>query len=203
MQNKLQELTDKLYQEGLSKGKLEAEELLSKAKQEAQEIVEAAKEEAAQIVKNAQKESAELRSKTEGDIKMASVQTLSGVKQRLESAVTFKSVKEPLNKALNDSEFLKEIVKSIATAFSEKSGGKTLNMILPESQKGSIENYLKTKITEFCKSDIEISYSRDIQNGFKIGEKGEGYYLDFTADSFERIIAEYLRPKTRKLLFGE
>ena len=32
MQNKLQELTDKLYNEGLSKGKQEGEELLAKAK---------------------------------------------------------------------------------------------------------------------------------------------------------------------------
>lgn len=32
MQNKLQELTDKLYNEGLSKGKQEAEEMVAKAK---------------------------------------------------------------------------------------------------------------------------------------------------------------------------
>ena len=35
MQNKLQELTDKLYNEGLSKGKQEGEELLAKAKAQA------------------------------------------------------------------------------------------------------------------------------------------------------------------------
>ena len=39
MQNKLQELTDKLYNEGLSKGKQEGEELLAKAKVQAEEIV--------------------------------------------------------------------------------------------------------------------------------------------------------------------
>ena len=39
MQNKLQELTDKLYNEGLSKGKEEGEALLAKAKAEAAEIV--------------------------------------------------------------------------------------------------------------------------------------------------------------------
>ena len=35
MQNKLQELTDKLYNEGLSKGKQEGEEILAKAKVQA------------------------------------------------------------------------------------------------------------------------------------------------------------------------
>ena len=54
MQNKLQELTDKLYNEGLSKGKEEGEALLAKAKAEAAEIVAAAKKEAAGIISKAE-----------------------------------------------------------------------------------------------------------------------------------------------------
>ncbi len=43
MQDKLQELTDRLYNEGLSKGKQEGEELLQKAHAEAEAIVAKAK----------------------------------------------------------------------------------------------------------------------------------------------------------------
>ena len=39
MQNKLQELTDKLYNEGLSKGKSEGEAILANAKAQAEEII--------------------------------------------------------------------------------------------------------------------------------------------------------------------
>jgi V/A-type H+-transporting ATPase subunit E len=39
MQDKLQELTDRLYNEGLSKGKQDGEELLQKAQAEADRIV--------------------------------------------------------------------------------------------------------------------------------------------------------------------
>ena len=49
MQNKLQELTDKLYNEGLSKGKQEAELLRANAKKEAEKIIADAKNEAAQM----------------------------------------------------------------------------------------------------------------------------------------------------------
>ena len=48
MQNKLQELTDKLYSEGLSKGKQEGEQIVAKANAQAEEIVSKAKEEAAE-----------------------------------------------------------------------------------------------------------------------------------------------------------
>ena len=51
--DKLQELTQKLYQEGLSKGKEEGEAILAKAKAEAQEIVKQAQEQAAAIVDKA------------------------------------------------------------------------------------------------------------------------------------------------------
>ena len=49
MHNKLQELTDKLYNEGLSKGKQEGEEILAKAKVQAEEIIAKAKAEAEAI----------------------------------------------------------------------------------------------------------------------------------------------------------
>ena len=39
-------------------------------------------------------------------------------------------------------------------------------------------------------------------SSFRIGPKGEGYMISFTDKDFENIIAEYLRPKTRELLFG-
>ena len=46
MENKLQELTDKLYNEGLSKGKKEGEEILANARKEAADIIAAAQKEA-------------------------------------------------------------------------------------------------------------------------------------------------------------
>ena len=61
MQNKLQELTDKLYNEGLAKGKQEGEEILAKAKVQAEEIVAKAKAEAAAIVSAANKEAEDLK----------------------------------------------------------------------------------------------------------------------------------------------
>ena len=56
MQDKLQELTDRLYNEGLSKGKQEGEELLQKAHAEADHIVADAKAEAERIIAQANKE---------------------------------------------------------------------------------------------------------------------------------------------------
>ena len=80
MQNKLQELTDKLYNEGLSKGKQEAEQLVSDAKNQASEIIAKANQEAQAIIEKAKADALELKVKTENDVKMATNQVFASVK---------------------------------------------------------------------------------------------------------------------------
>ena len=80
MQNKLQELTDKLYAEGLSKGKQEGEEIVAKANARAEEIVAQAEDRARAIVEKAEKEAAELRQKTASDVKMAASESIAATR---------------------------------------------------------------------------------------------------------------------------
>lgn len=50
MENKIQELTDKIYREGVEKGNEEAQKLIAKAQEEAKRIIEDARKEADSIV---------------------------------------------------------------------------------------------------------------------------------------------------------
>ena len=50
MENKIQELTDKIYREGVEKGNEEAQRLISSARDEAAKIVEDARKEAESIL---------------------------------------------------------------------------------------------------------------------------------------------------------
>lgn len=202
MQNKLQELTDKLYNEGLSKGKQEAEQMKANAKNEAAQIIAKAKEEAEEILKRAQNEAAELKSKTENDIKMASAQVFTAVKQQIESAIVAKTLK-PVKEAASEAEFIKSIITSIVTAFNPSSADSVaLDVILPADKKADLDAFAKEKLSALCAAGLDIQFSKNVSGGFKIGPKGEGYMISFTDKDFENIIAEYLRPKTRELLFG-
>ena len=84
MDNKLQELTDKLYREGLSKGKEEGEALLAKAEEKASGIIDTAQKKAKEIILNAEKEAAAYRTKVEGDVKMASIQSIQATRKSIE-----------------------------------------------------------------------------------------------------------------------
>ncbi|MFR9566233.1 MAG: hypothetical protein SNH13_03115 [Rikenellaceae bacterium] len=60
MDNKLQQLTQRLYDEGLEKGRSQAESLVAAAKSEAEEIITQAKKQAEAIIKGAKNESEDL-----------------------------------------------------------------------------------------------------------------------------------------------
>ena len=58
MENKIQELTDKLYREGVEKGNAEAEKIIAAAKEQAQQILKEAQEQAEEIQVKAEKKAA-------------------------------------------------------------------------------------------------------------------------------------------------
>ena len=201
MQNKLQELTDKLYNEGLSKGKQEGEELLAKAKVQAEEMVAKAQAEAAQIVAAAQKQADEIKSKVASDIKMASSQSLAATKKDIETLIVGKMTEEPVKKALASAEFVKELIKAVAEKFNTD-GPVDLALILPESLQNELEPYVNGELAKTLNAGVEASFSKKVSGGFKIGPKDGGYFVSFTEETFNELIAEYLRPATKKILFG-
>jgi len=204
MENKLQELTDKLYNEGLSKGKKEAEELKKKATETSAQMIADAKAKAAEIIENATKEAEELKSKTENDVKMAFSQAFSSFKQQVESAVVAKAVKEETSNALGDKEFLQSIIKTVIEAYNPKnSDSMELNLILPAAKQQELEDFTNKQIAGISKAPVTVNFSKKFQNGFKIGPKDNGYIVSFTDEDFYTLIGEYLRPKTKKILFGE
>ena len=201
MQNKLQELTDKLYNEGLSKGKQEGEELLAKAKVQAEEMVSKAQAEAAQIVAAAQKQADEIKSKVASDIKMASSQSLAATKKDIETLIVGKMTDEPVKKVLASADFVKDLIKAVAGKFTTD-GPMDLALILPESLQKDLEPFVNGELSKTLNAGVEASFSKKISGGFKIGPKDGGYFVSFTDETFNELIAEYLRPATKKILFG-
>ncbi len=201
MQNKLQELTDKLYNEGLSKGKQEGEELLAKAKVQAEEIIAKAQAEADQIVAAAKKQADEIRTKVDSDIRMAATQSLAATKKDIETLVVSKMTDAEVKKALSSAEFVKSLIKAVAEKFTTE-GPVELALILPEALQKELDPFVNSELAKVLNAGVEASFSKKISGGFQIGPKDGGYFVSFTEETFRELIAEYLRPATKKLLFG-
>lgn len=201
MQNKLQELTDKLYNEGLSKGKAEGEAILAKANSEAEEIIAQAKKKADAIVAKAQKDAEDLKTKTAGDIALASRQTVSETRQAIEKLIVTEATDAKVKAALSDEEFIKTIITTAVKAFAEgKDCG--IELCLPENAKGNLDTFVKKEVAKTLGKEVEVKFSKKIGGGFTIGPKDGGYFVNFSDEAFKELISEYLRPATKKILFG-
>lgn len=202
MQNKLQELTDKLYNEGLSKGREEGEALLAKAKSQAADIVAEAEKKAAEIMTKAEKEAEAYKVKVAGDLKMAASQSVQATRKDIEDLVVFKMTGAATEKALSDEAFVKEVIKAVAEKFNAETA-MDLNLVLPETLKSFLEPFVKNELSAILKGQVNASFSKKIAGGFTIGPKDGSYFISLTDETFKELISEYLRPATRKLLFGE
>ena len=198
--DKLQELTQKLYNEGLSKGKLEGEALLAKAQMEADELVKKAREEAAAIIEKAQKEAADYKVKMEGNVKMASTQALQATKASIEGLIVAKAV-EPVKEQLSGAAFLKEVITTVAQRFSTQEST-DLSLVLPEKLQKELEPFVKGELAKTLGKGVEASFSKKLAGGFKIGPKDGSYFISLTDEAFQTLIGDYLRPATKKILFG-
>ena len=203
MQDKLQELTDRLYNEGLSKGKQEGEELLRKAHEEADAIVAEAKAEAERIIAQANKEAEELKTKVTADVKMAATQSIAVTKQEIEQMVVTQTAQQGVKANMGNTEFVKDLIMNVIRAFNPQNASPVgLDLILPEAMKAQVEPFVQNEIAQQFKGEVKVDYSKKMNGGFKVAPREGGYMLQFTDEEFTQLIANYLRPATKKILFG-
>lgn len=200
--DKLQELTDKLYQEGLSKGKEAGETLLARAKEEADAIVAQARKQAEGIVAEATRQAEDLRTKAEGDTRMASLQALQATRQDIENLVVTRMTDTQVKEAMSAPEFVKGIITAVAQRFSAQES-QDLSLVLPESLRSALEPFVKGELGRILGQEVSAEFSKKIAGGFRIGPKDGSYFISLTDETFRDLVGEYLRPATRKLLFGK
>ena len=180
MENKLQQLTQKLYDEGLEKGRAEAERLVAEAKTQAAAIVEEARNQAAGIVK----------------------QAVSKIKAELSGAIVARSISEGVKQSVADPAFLKEMLLAVARNWNGADAGKVeLRALLPEAQRKEFDAAFAASVKELLAAGIEVGYSKDVKSGFKVAAKDGGYYISFSDADFDALLGEYLRDKVSELLF--
>ncbi|MDR2937022.1 MAG: hypothetical protein LBU80_06770 [Rikenellaceae bacterium] len=202
MENRLQQLTQKLYDEGLAKGREEAETLLAKAKAEAGSIIEEAKTKADGILKTAQDNAADLKKNTQTEILLASRQSIATIKQQIAELLIDLNVTPVLKDVLLDPALVKDLIVVVARNWNGSTcENPDLCVMLPPESEQKLVDSLKTTAAQTLGSGMEITTSEGVKSGFKIGPKDGSYYISFSDDDFDALFREFLRPKVSELLF--
>jgi V/A-type H+/Na+-transporting ATPase subunit E len=202
MESKLQELTSRIYNEGIEKANKEAAAIIDTAEKEAEKILENAKKEADKLQEKAKHETDELRKNVASEVQMSARQSISAIKQQITELLTTRLVAEPVKEAIKDKDFVKSIIETVIKNWDPKSGGMDLALTLPKEDEKKLASYFEAKTHETLKGKLKVEFDDKMGSGFRIGPGDKSYVLSFTEEDFGNFFKNYLRPRTTKLLYG-
>lgn len=194
MDNKIQELTEKIYNEGVEKGRSEAERLVAEANAKAADIVKAAEVQAQEIVAVARKAADELNANTRSELKLYGEQAIGAMKSEIATLVTDTVVKESLNKSFKDN-LLKEVILKIAERWNSDE-----QLIISTSEAAELKAFFVAKAKELLDKGVEIKQINGVK-GFSVSPAGGSYKINFGEGEFETFLISFLRPQIVELLF--
>jgi V/A-type H+-transporting ATPase subunit E len=202
MENKLQELTQKLYNEGVEKANVEAEKILADAKSEAEKLKQNAEKDAQKIITDAEQKSVEIKKNVDAELALASKQTIRTVKQQVTEMIVSKVIDEPVKKAFDDVKFVKEIIEAVVKNWDpKKNEAIDLSVLLPADLEKEFAQFFKAKSGKELNANLELSFSDSLKGGFKVGPADGSYKISFSEEDFENFFKSYLRPKTIEMLY--
>jgi len=202
MHSSVEELTKKIYDEGVGKAQQKADEMIQNAQQKAQEIIQDAEKKSNTIIQNTEKVAADLKTKNETEMKLAAQQSLSNLKQEITDLLVWKVTNKPLEKAFNDKTFVQDLIKKLVDSWLDHYGNEEgLTILLSEKDHKEAQSYVNDNAQMLLKKGITVNRNNAMTNGFQISPKGKGFKVSFTAEDFENYFKSFAKPNISKLLF--
>lgn len=120
MDTKIQELTDKIYKEGVEKGNEEASRIIAEAVEKQNSILNNAQAEAQQIIAAAEKQASELKKNTEAELKLFAAQYVEALKSEIANLINGKIATSNVSAIVSDKEFMHKIMLEMAKEWVKK-----------------------------------------------------------------------------------
>ena len=197
MDVKIQELTDKIYREGVEKGNEEAERILAKANEQKRTMLQNAEQEAERIVSIAEKQAAELKMNAESELKLYAAQFIEDLKTEMTGVVTGKIVSSNVQPLAQDPVYMQKMVLEIAKSWAGAEG-----ITIQSSSADMLRDYIEANAKDVLnKGNVKLEKINGRPTSFTIVPADGTYKVAFGEDEFLAFFKEFLRPQIIELLF--
>ena len=196
MENKIQELTEKLLKDGVEKGNAEAERIIAAANEKAAQIVADAKVKAEEIEAAAKKNTLSMEENMKNEIKMYAAQALNALKSEVANVVGDKVVKEATADVVGNKDFMNEFILKLA----EKWGANEALVISTEDAK-SLKALFAKKAKALLDKGVKIEEVNGQKTLFMVQPADGSYKVNFGEAEFEEYFKNFLRPQLVDMIF--
>lgn len=196
MNTKLQELTDKIYQEGVEKGNAEAKNIVDNAQAEAQGIIAEAKSEAERIVANAKAKSVELEKNTQSELRLFAQQSVNALKTEITDLICGDVVSDSIKAATADKTFMQKIILTLVQDWAKND-----QLTIEAKDAKALTDYFTANAKGLLDKGVKITQANGIKTDFAIISQAKGYKITFGEEELVTYFKEFLRPKLVEMLF--
>jgi len=196
MENKIQELTDKIYHEGVEKGNEEAKMLIHNAKDEAEKIIAEARKEADALKNEAQKKTIEMKDNTQAELKLFANQSLNALKTEITNLISDKIISSSIKEVLADKEFLNKFILTIAQQWTSDE-----SIVISTADADSLNSFFTAKAKNLLDKGLKIEQVNGQKALFSIAPSNGAYNINFGEEEFENYFKSFLRPQLIEMLF--
>lgn len=196
MENKIQELTDKIYREGVEKGNEEAQRIIAKAQEEARKMIEDAHTEADSIVAAARKAAGELAENTQSELKLFAGQAVNALKSEIATLMTDKIVDADVKAFVADKNFLNAFIVALASKWSVNEP-----IVISTADAEGLKKYFVAQAKELLDKEVKIEQVNGVKTLFSVSPVDGSYKVNFGEEEFMNYFKEFLRPQLVEMLF--
>lgn len=194
--DKIQELTEKLYSEGVEKGVAEADKIISEAQEKATQIINDAERQAKQTTAHATKQAEEIKNNSEAELKLYASQALEGLKSEITNLITNELATSNVKAAMEDKQFMQKLIAELMQNWATNE-----TMVVGVENKEELEKYIESNVKSLLDKKLKIETVNGVKTGFVISPQDGSYRVKFGEEEFIEYFKEFLRPQIQKLLF--
>jgi V/A-type H+-transporting ATPase subunit E len=196
MEAKIQELTEKLYLEGVEKGEKEAERLIEEAQNRRRALIDEAQEEAKEIVSKAHKQADDLKKNTEAEVKLYAAQAIEALKSEVANLLNNTIVNNAVSAAFHQPDFMQKIIFKLVSEWS-----KNEQLTIGVEDANALKAYFEANAKELLDKGLKIEQVSGKKHTFTIAPADGSYKINFGENEFIEYFKEFLRPQLIDLLF--
>ena len=196
MDTKIQEITEKIYKEGVEKGQEEAGRIIAQAKEQEENVVREAESKAKQIIANAEKQAEGLKRNTEAELRLFASQAVEALKSEIANLVTDRVVTKNVKNTTSDASFMQRIILEIASEWAKKE-----TLTIQSDSAEALTNFFKANAQELLQQSVKIEQVNGKKTSFTLIPADGAYKISFGDEEFIAYFKEFLRPQLIEMLF--
>jgi len=197
MSHNVQELIDKIKQEGLEASRKTSEEIEAQAQKKAEEIVTQAKAKLEKMLSDAEDRQKKLEAATRATLQQAARDTVLTLKQTVNDLLT-RIIRQDIRDALGKEQMSALIVELAKGFVAQNTDAAGVEIGLSEESRQLLEKDLLAKLQREIKVGVTVRTADDLGGGFTISFDDGKSCFDFS----EKALVEYLGRQVNEYVKG-